>query len=576
MPTKITLLVIISLALCLRLYHLDSYGIFYDEKATLLISQGVCMDGGANQLAIFSQPTFTPQDFWKTKTIADFNESITRGDIGNSPAYYGVLMLWEKVFGLTDFSIRSLSVFFSIAFILLLFIFVKTHWQNEKLAILACILAAIEPFFIAYSHQARNYSMSFFLTLLATHLFLLIAKNEKLGQAKYWLYACYGVVCGLCLLSHFLTFTVFLGHGLYVLLFVRKLRTWFLLPLSLLIGLGMMGIWMTKGGGQYTLRSLDGQAKFYYDIAHAKPNLYAGFIDPAEPKIVLKKTIPILADLSVFSNGLGNTLVGIRNLVLALLAGIGLIFTLNFYQKKQFVWLGFLPTILLLGCYFMFTLNKWSFLELSIFIVLIYLLFKYYSEVKTQETRQLLVLLGLMSVIPTLILVVFSFKNGHTFGLTPRYQGFAFPYAIILASIALSELWKLNNLFKIPIFAVILGQFIYVSGVIQQIYSDTSVKYCQFGTPRTKNPHYEIAQNIKKIYKTGDTLIYPSFTGGTYSELENRQISYLDAQMVNVYLPKDAQYLQKMNPKEPNKVILKRNDGTVLELFDFKGKTYRY
>jgi hypothetical protein len=49
-----------------------------------------------------------------------------------------------------------------------------------------------------------------------------------------------------------------------------------------------------------------------------------------------------------------------------------------------------------------------------------------------------------------------------------------------------------------------------------------------------------------------------------------------DAQLVNLYLPHNATYLQKINPFEPNKVILKKSSGEIIELFNFEGTKYRY
>jgi hypothetical protein len=50
----------------------------------------------------------------------------------------------------------------------------------------------------------------------------------------------------------------------------------------------------------------------------------------------------------------------------------------------------------------------------------------------------------------------------------------------------------------------------------------------------------------------------------------------LDAQYVNLYLPKDADYIQTIDAKEPNKVMLRKRDGKKIEIFDFKGDTFRY
>jgi 4-amino-4-deoxy-L-arabinose transferase-like glycosyltransferase len=288
---------IVILAFSLRVHNLDKHGIFFDEKASVLVSQGMAMEGNSQKNCFHTKGknTFTPKEFWAEKNLEDYYDSIRRSDIGNSPFYYVILHNWINIFGISDFSARFLSVLFSCAIILLLFVFIKEHFNNVPLALLASFLMAIEPFFIAYSQQIRNYSLSFFLTLLATHIFLKIIKNEEKYTKNYRLYIIYGILSAMCLLSHFLTATVFMAHGLYVLLFVRKLRPWILLPLSLSIGAAAFGYWITLGGGNYTFQTLSYQAKIYYNEAHSVPNLHAGYIDPATVGNVAKKSAPIFS-----------------------------------------------------------------------------------------------------------------------------------------------------------------------------------------------------------------------------------------------------------------------------------------
>ncbi len=131
--------VLVVIALSLRLFHVDRYGIFFDEKSTLLISQGICLEG-ANQKNVFSTVEytpagdtvyrlrpFTPAEFWAPKTVADFIEANIRGDIGNSPTYYALLWAWLSVFGLSDLSLRLPSVLCSVLLVVLVYAFVRRH-----------------------------------------------------------------------------------------------------------------------------------------------------------------------------------------------------------------------------------------------------------------------------------------------------------------------------------------------------------------------------------------------------------------------------------------------------------------
>lgn len=566
---------ILILASGLRLFRLDTHGLFFDEKSSLMVSQGAAL-GAANQAEILNNPTFTPQDFWKEKSLQDYFEANTRSDIGNSPAYYVLLHGWIKVFGLSDYSIRFFSVVWSLAIIILLFFFVKEHLKSNLLALISSFLMSIEPFFITYAQQARNYSMTFFFTLLATHIFLKIVKNEENSNKKNSLYLIYGLVSMICLLSHFLSAVVFMVHGIYVLLFVRKIRPWILLPISLSIGLIGFGLWITYGGGQYTFHTLGYQAKMYAEIAKTAPT---ELIAPASPKNVLFKTLPIVADLFLVSNGLTEQLSGIKNFLLALISAILIIVLSYKYEKtRNDNWIFGIISVLI-ACGLLFSKAKTHYFELIFCIIMFIILVRYCFSV-TYEKRRILIFLGTLSAFPALFLVLVAFKNGHTFGLTQRYSGFAFPYAIILVAITFREMLYFPSKFKFYFALQILIQLVVVGKITWQFYEDVSPKYSQRVIPRKENPYPLLAEKIIENYQVGDTLIYPSFSAEEYGKFDVYTTDIKkhteDAQLTNLYLPRTANYIQKIDLKEPNKVILKKADGKEIVLCNFEGKKFRY
>jgi 4-amino-4-deoxy-L-arabinose transferase-like glycosyltransferase len=575
------LFLIVVIGFGIRIHNLDKHGIFLDEKATILISQGMALEGNSQKNCFYTvgKNTFTPKEFWADKNLDDYYDSIRRSDIGNSPFYYFVLHNWIKVFGIYDYSIRFLSVIFSCLLIVLLYFFITEHFKDIKLALLACFLMAIEPFFIAISQQTRNYSMSFFLTLLATHIFLKIIKNEENDIKSLRLYWFYGILCALCLLSHFLTATVFMVHGMYVLLFVRKSRPWVLLPLSLVIGALAFSYWITSGGGDYTFQTLNYQAKIYYAQAHLNPNPHAGYIDPATVENVTKKALPIFTDLFIASNNILANIVGKKNFLVALFITIFSVFSLwKFKKSEQRRWLSFIIGINILG-YFIYSTAKWQYLEIVNGVLLLYLFVEYWRDTKQGIEKQQLWLLLFLTFIPTIFLIIMTFKNGHTFGLTQRYSGFSFPYSTIFLSIALlnaNQQIKPLNYFIWGLFGV---QLLFVRKTINTVLNDESLKYNYRNKARTENPYLKIANELVKQYQTGDTITYPSYIktfyeGDTYVNSIKRSV--LDAQYVNLYLPKDAEYIQTIDAKEANKVILTKKDGRKIEIFDFKGDTFRY
>ncbi|WP_345029772.1 glycosyltransferase family 39 protein [Ravibacter arvi] len=559
---------IMLLGTFLRFYRLDTFSIFFDEKSSMVVSQGIVLEG-ANQKDVFSKPSFTPADFWKPKSLADYYEAMTRSDIGNSPFYYLALHLWMDVFGLSDFSARSLSAVFSVLIILLTYHFARKYF-SEKTALIAAFIVAIEPFFIAYSHQARNYSLTFYLTLLSTYYLLRIVENENQGKRSYGDYAGYIAASFLCPLTHFLTVSVFLGHGLYALFFL-KAKSWLRLALAGLIAISGLAWWLTLGGGQWTLHTLDYQAKEYKRVAETMPyNNPYGTVLPATPANVAAKSIPIFSDLLIFTNGLSEALVGKKNLIVAFLAGLVLIFL---YHSRVMHTLSLrLRSLILAAVAFapilFYSRNKLQFVVFSVAMLIITLFPAVHKRAGQQEKKRLW-LLYIMALVPTFFLIAFAFKSGHTFGLTQRYSGFSFPYVIIFLALLAQYIYTLKADFKSLIAVVMLVQLGFVTLRLREFFQDRSLKYGYFSEPRPRNPYYLAAQKIKNHYQPGDTVFYGAPRIQPFNEMGRTFFSHSvqDAQLTNLYLPKDAAFIQVLDTIRTNKIIL-RQKGKDIELAD--------
>lgn len=586
--TTLLLGALLVLALALRLYRVGTYGIYFDEKSTLLISQGVCLEG-FNQKDVFSKKYFTPAEFWKPKTFNDFIEADIRGDIGNSPSYYGVLWLWMEVFGLSDTSLRMPSVIFSTLIVWLLFVFVRRHFQSDSLALVSAAVAAVEPFFVSYSHIARNYSMTFFLTLLGTHIFLLIMERVRQtssppkGLSLPALYLAYGLVFVTSVLSHYLTVTVFLCHGLYALLFLRNTKTWVTLGITSVVGLGLVSLWFIFGGGKYTFFTLDYQAKFYRNIALTNPYKSGfGIILPATIPNIAVRAVPIFTDLFMVTNGMIAVLVSIRNSLLALGLGAAATVVIHRYYKVSNppMWVyGAVPAILLIGIPF-YSFEPLRLLILSVVPAFLYLIWRYITDRTDTSQKPLVVMLFLLAFVPTLFLLFMAWRSGHTFGITQRYSGFSFPYVCILVAMGLRQLTTLRWWFSVPITLVLLIQAGNIAQLLIDLYADQAPKYTFFAKPRIPNPYWSSAKKLEELYAPGDTILYPNKKRQIFSEKMDKTyspVALLDAQLVNVYLPQDATYIQRIDPNERDRIVLvKGQSGKKITIFDFKGSTYRY
>ncbi|WP_025761262.1 glycosyltransferase family 39 protein [Dyadobacter tibetensis] len=609
------LALILALGLGLRMYKLDAYSIFFDEKSTMVISQGIVLEG-ANQKDVFASKritarpfwqsprldyrprgvlrsftyqeifvpkSFTPEEFWAPKSIADYYEAMTRSDIGNSPFYYLLLHYWLEIFGMSDFSARGFSVLFSIGIIALTYFFGQRFFSN-KVGLIAAGIVAIEPFFIAYSHQARNYSLTFFLTLLATYYFLQIIEDSP-GSRKVWkLYLGYILAAGLALLSHFLVITVLLAHGLYALFFLKNIKTWIRLALAAPAALSGVTWWLVAGGGQYTLYTLSYQADLYRRMAETRPYNNPFGALPATFQNVLNKSLPLFSDIFLFSNGLADALVGKRNLVVSLVLGLLLILWYRYQNRRSNLstptpalhWTRAVPFILMFLGLAIYTQNKIQFTILSVSLFALSLVWDVHKN-SSKPQKHRLWLLYFMGLIPTLFLIVMAFKNGHTTGITQRYSGFSFPYVIILLSLIILTITKLRLEYRILCLVVFGLQMIFVGQRLKEFYQDQSVKYGYFANTREPNPYMEAAQRIQNLYQPGDTVLYPAPDFLFLSEMDRTFLPYSvqDAQLTNLYLPKKSQYVQRMDTtQEESILLLKKNQAEPIVIKRLKGLRY--
>ena len=556
----------------LRIYHLDTYSIFFDEKSTMLVSQGIVLEG-ANQKDVFLAPTFTPAQFWSHKSIDDYYEAMTRSDIGNSPFYYLLLHIWMDIFGLSDFSARFFSVIFSMLIIGATYFFGRRFFSSNT-GLIAAAIVAVEPIFIAYSHQARNYSLTFLLTLLATHFFLQIIEDKADRRSTLPLYVGYILTSGLGLLSHFLTISVLLTHGIYALLFLRSISGWIKMAISGVLSLSGITWWLLFGGGKYTLFSLNHQAVLYKKMADTNDHTF-GVILPATVKNVFLKSVPLFTDLIVFTNGLTDALVGRKNMILAI--GIGIILIIWFRTRTKInipVWLNqVFPYLLLLAGFLFYSNHRFQFCILSVSIFALSFIYDIHVKASNQQKKRLW-LLYLMGTVPTLFLILMSFKNGHTYAINQqRYSGFSFPYVIILLSLLLQYYTSLPGTVRTLVFLFLTIQLYFVGQRLLEFYEDRSPKYGYFLTPRPANPYHKAARKISAIYQKGDTVLYPVKYLVMKSEMDRTFLPYsvMDAQITNLYLPKDAQFVQRVDTTQTDRILIKRN-GKKLEIMNLKGQ----
>jgi mannosyltransferase len=122
------------------------------------------------------------------------------------PLYYWLLKMWTWVFGNGEFGLRTMSILFAVATIVLTFFLVRKLF-GRKAALVSLLFLALSPMLVRYADEARMYTMSAFLVVSATYA---LVKATELKQRRWWVF--YGVLVALGMWTHYFTIFVWLAH----------------------------------------------------------------------------------------------------------------------------------------------------------------------------------------------------------------------------------------------------------------------------------------------------------------------------------------------------------------------------
>jgi uncharacterized membrane protein len=142
---------VVLLGFALRLYHLDSQSVWYDEVFALSVSR---------------------------LPFAQMHEALIQ-DLVHPPLHYYALHWWFRAFGFGPFQGRLLSVFFG-TFAVLLIYALANYLFNRRAALLAAVLLATSQLSIMYSQEARPYAQFLFLYLGCAYLLARALREKRL------------------------------------------------------------------------------------------------------------------------------------------------------------------------------------------------------------------------------------------------------------------------------------------------------------------------------------------------------------------------------------------------------------
>jgi len=126
---------------------------------------------------------------------------------GNMWFYYVLLRIW-RVFGQSEFVVRSLSAVCAVISVPFLYQ-LGTRFFNRQVGTIAGALLAVNTFLVLYAHDGRAYSLFVLLSILCTSSFLTLHESFSWRRASLYIF-----LSGLLVYTHLFGFLLLASHGL--------------------------------------------------------------------------------------------------------------------------------------------------------------------------------------------------------------------------------------------------------------------------------------------------------------------------------------------------------------------------
>jgi len=163
--TTVAVCVILACALTLRLYHLNTYDLWFDELAT----------------DMFSSQNLERMTDLTGKAKASLILDRVKND-PHSSFYFVFIHTYSILFG-GGKSLRIFSVLFSMLSLGMLYKLSRLLF-DRRTSLYALLIMALNPFHLWYAQEARAYAMACFFSLLMVYVYM---QALKTGRRTYWI-----------------------------------------------------------------------------------------------------------------------------------------------------------------------------------------------------------------------------------------------------------------------------------------------------------------------------------------------------------------------------------------------------
>jgi 4-amino-4-deoxy-L-arabinose transferase-like glycosyltransferase len=120
-----------------------------------------------------------------------------------------MLLIWERMFGIGEFSGRALSSIFGIIGIIAIYFLGKELFSKE-VGIFAAAILSVNSFHLYYSQEVRMYSLLFLLTVLSLLFFVKFVKRPSVKNSLW-----YGLFTVLLIYTHYFGLFIFASQIIF-------------------------------------------------------------------------------------------------------------------------------------------------------------------------------------------------------------------------------------------------------------------------------------------------------------------------------------------------------------------------
>lgn len=191
------------------------------RRINYLIVAGAVVSGGLSLWIGMKQSVWFDEAYSIALAQHSFADIVrlTAADV-HPPLYYFLLKCWTLVFGTGDLALRSLSVVFAGAALLVGLWLIKRLW-GARTALLVLPFVVIAPFFLRYGFEVRMYSLTALLCVSATYV-LIGAFMARTSGRRWLLWTLYTLLVAAGMYTLYYTAIVWIAHFIWCIYMARR------------------------------------------------------------------------------------------------------------------------------------------------------------------------------------------------------------------------------------------------------------------------------------------------------------------------------------------------------------------